>query len=214
LLSAISGQDAAGPSKVSQLVTSLFPQRLQRWRQIQEMAFEGYGFTERSGKEADETPTPQPVMEPAESNLATKAEKYYVISNSADPSVPAANATAPAKRATKTAGAVLAIAAAAAVLFVLARAPKSTHIANTTPKQSAPATESPPINANEYNSPRIIPLPLVPPSTEPSSPEALPPRADEAVAAVPPTVTNPKLQKHKKPSRHVRVAKRTKRTTR
>ena len=215
LLLAISGHDSAGPSKVSQLVTSLFPQRLQRWRQIQEMAFEGYGFTERSGKEADETPTPQPVVESADSILATKAEKYYVISNSAEPAAPTATPTTPNKRFTKAAGASLAIVLAAAVLFIIARAPEATltKIPTTTPTANAAPEQN---YASEYNSPRIVPLPLTatPPPTQPSSAEALPPRADEPVAAVPRTVASPKAQKIKKTSRRSRVIKQTKRTPR
>lgn len=204
LLSAIAGQDAAGPSKVSQLVTSLFPQRLQRWRQIQEMAFEGFGFAERSNKEPDETPapTPEPVAEAPDSNLATRAEKYYAVSNSTPA---AADPVTPERRATRAVGAAFALALAAAVLFLIARAPESTHAKSTL---DLPSVATLNVEVSETPSPRIVPLPL--PTTQPPPTDALPPPADEPTAAIAPAVPAPprKALKHK---RRTRIARHTKR---
>jgi len=58
LLQAISGEDA-GPNKVAQLVTSLFPRKRNRWNEIQSMAFDGFGFADRTQRELPAiVPTP------------------------------------------------------------------------------------------------------------------------------------------------------------
>jgi serine/threonine protein kinase len=109
LLGAIAGQDANGPAKVSQLVTALFPQRLKRWRQIQDMAGEGFGFREKPANDQDVSapiavpPPPLPDAHAFDENAdtqiddrppdeeqapdprqATKVEKYYVVSGTAE----------------------------------------------------------------------------------------------------------------------------------
>lgn len=195
LLAAIAGQDAAGPTKVSQLVTSLFPQRLQRWRQIQEMALEGFGFKERGAKEGDATPPPAQLMEPADSENITQAEKYYVISNSQPPAPPVL--TTPARRATRTAGVVFALAVAASILFLIARKPRE-RVENDVPP--APIAVSP----------RIVPLPLPPREPPPEPPNAVtPPEEDLPIPTVelPPKLTKKALNKPRR-TRHARAGSR------
>jgi eukaryotic-like serine/threonine-protein kinase len=81
LLQAISGEDA-GPNKVAQLVTSLFPRKRNRWNEIQSMAFEGFGFADRTQKELPAV-VPTPVEDDAvldvreDAGAPTDVQPYY-----------------------------------------------------------------------------------------------------------------------------------------
>jgi len=82
LLQAISGEDA-GPHKIAQLVTSLFPRKRNRWDEIQSMAFEGFGFADRTNRELP-TVVSMPVEDDAvldiqeDPGAPTTVEPYYV----------------------------------------------------------------------------------------------------------------------------------------
>lgn len=210
LLKSISGQDAAGPSKVSQLVTSLFPQRLARWRQIQEMALEGFGFAEKAAGAPDQTPPPTTQGEPADSEKSTRLEKYYVVSSGGGESPSPAGKPSSARRFARAAGATLAMTVAAALLFLLGRAPGpavSQAEANRPPLPTS--TAQPP---TESNHPRIVPITVErapdpqapPPHIEPPPPQAAPAAPQSQAKPAKHTVSKRKKAK----ARRLRAARR------
>lgn len=183
LLSAISGQDtASGPTKVAQLATALFPERLKRWRQIQEMAIEGFGFAER--------PPSGPGLR---SEQETRAEP--LVAGSADLLPPPSPATPPPERRTRRGlGAVVALATAAVVLVLLVRVPGS--LAPLTDPQAATVTTV------EAPLPRVVPLSNAP---LPAPPPVAPPETPAPAEAAPePTAAEEPPSRRKKAKRRSR----------
>lgn len=173
LLGTITGQDAAGPTKVSQLVTSLFPQRLTRWRQIQEMALEGFGFADRPAGSSDGTPPPvvESPPEPADSQQETRLEKYYVVSSSEAPK-PAPVVPSHGQRLGRAAGLAGALALAVLMLFLIGRGRSAPPGADTSalPLEATAPPQTPP-------PPRIQPLAPPAPSEAPEASLLPPPEA-------------------------------------
>lgn len=90
LVRAMDEDRAVGPEDISSLVSNLFPERLQRWRQIHEMSAAGVGFSDvfmpaggRAPEEFDGAPTqvddePEPASFAPAALFAVSPEGHYV----------------------------------------------------------------------------------------------------------------------------------------